>query len=95
MQSEVDLVLDAHAVNGECPTWCAAENVVYWCDTFAEKLHRYDPGTGTDEEWTMPAWTGSFALGSGDRMLIALRTGLFRFDRRTARLGEVRIPVAA
>lgn len=31
----------------------------------------------------MPAWTGSFGLGSGDRMLVALRTGIFRFDRRT------------
>jgi sugar lactone lactonase YvrE len=81
-----DVVLEAHALNGECPTWSAAEGVLYWCDTFAGKLHRFDPRSGADEEWVMPAWTGSFALGSGDRMLVALRTGLFRFDRRTARL---------
>ncbi len=81
-----DVVLDARAFNGECPTWSAAEGVLYWCDTFAGTLHRFDPRSGTDEEWTMPAWTGSFALGSGDRMLVALRTGLFRFDRRTAAL---------
>ena len=86
MKTDVDLVLEAHAVNGECPTWSAAESVLYWCDTFAAKLHRYDPRSGTDDEWTMPAWTGSFALGSGDRVLIALRTGLFRFDRRSAAL---------
>jgi sugar lactone lactonase YvrE len=86
MPAKVDVVLDARALNGECPTWSADEGVLYWCDTFAGKLHRYDPHTNADEEWTMPAWTGSFALGSGDRMLVALRTGLFRFDRRTARL---------
>jgi sugar lactone lactonase YvrE len=66
--------------------WSAAEGVLYWCDTFAGKLHRFDPGANADEEWTMPAWTGSFGLGSGDRMLVALRTGIFRFDRRTAAL---------
>jgi sugar lactone lactonase YvrE len=84
--TDVDLVLAAHATNGECPTWSAAESVLYWCDTFESKLHRFDPRNGTDEEWTMPAWTGSFALGSDDRMLVALRTGIFRFDRRTAAL---------
>jgi L-arabinonolactonase len=82
----VDVVLDVRARNGECPVWSADEGVLYWCDTFAAKLHRFDPRTGDDDEWTMPAWTGSFALGPGDDMLVALRTGLFRFDRRTARL---------
>lgn len=82
----VDVVLAARARNGECPTWSAAEGVLYWCDTFGRALHRFDPRTGEDEAWAMPAWTGSFALGSGDRMLVALRTGLCRFDRRTAAL---------
>ncbi len=86
MKTDVDVVLDAHAANGECPTWSAVEGVLYWCDTFAAKLHRFDPRDGTDDAWTMPAWTGSFGLGSGERALVALRTGLFRFDRRTARL---------
>jgi sugar lactone lactonase YvrE len=78
-----DVVLRAHATNGECPVWCASEGVLYWCDTFGPSLHRFDPRTGEDESWTMPATTGSFALGSADRTLVALRTGLFRFDRRT------------
>jgi sugar lactone lactonase YvrE len=34
----------------------------------------------------MPATIGSFALGPGDAMLVALRTGIYRFDRRTASL---------
>ena len=82
----VDVVLRAGAINGECPTWSAAEGVLYWCDTFANRLHRFDPRSGEDVAWEMPATTGSFALGSGDRMLVALRTGLYRFDRGTARL---------
>jgi sugar lactone lactonase YvrE len=82
----VDVILRAHAINGESPTWCAAEGVLYWSDTLAPALHRFDPRTGTDESWTMPATIGSFALGSGDMALVALRTGLYRFDRRTARL---------
>ena len=84
--THVDAVLRARASNGECPTWSVREGVLYWCDTSANRLHRYDPRSCADESWTMPATTGSFALGTRDRMLVALRTGLFRFDRRTARL---------
>jgi len=82
----VDVVLRAEAINGECPTWSASEGVLYWCDTFANRLHRFDPRTGADSAWEMPATTGSFALGAGDRMLVALRTGIYRFDRATAAL---------
>ena len=60
--------------------------MLYWSDTFEPALHRFNPRTGADESWTMPATIGSFALGAGDVMLIALRTGIYRFDRRTARL---------
>ena len=67
----VDVVLRAGASNGECPTWSAAEEVLYWCDTFRNRLHRFDPRTSADTAWEMPATTGSFALGSGDRMLVA------------------------
>jgi sugar lactone lactonase YvrE len=76
----VDVVLEARALNGECPTWSAAEGVLYWCDTFAAKLHRFDPRTGTDEEWAMPAWTGSFALGAGDNMLSADERTMYHAD---------------
>jgi sugar lactone lactonase YvrE len=82
----VDVVLRAGAINGECPTWSASEAVLYWCDTFANRLHRFDPQTGADTSWEMPATTGSFALGSGDHTLVALRTGIYRFDRGTAAL---------
>jgi sugar lactone lactonase YvrE len=86
MTSRVDTVLRAHATNGECPTWSAEEGVLYWCDTFGAHLHRFDPRTGKDESWTMPATIGSFALGPGGAVLVALRTGIFRFDRATAAL---------
>ncbi|MDQ6925280.1 MAG: SMP-30/gluconolactonase/LRE family protein, partial [Candidatus Eremiobacteraeota bacterium] len=39
----VEVVCEARARNGECPTWSAAEGVLYWCDTFAAQLHRFDP----------------------------------------------------
>jgi sugar lactone lactonase YvrE len=86
MTTSVDAVLRAHATNGECPTWCAAEGVLYWCDTFGPNLHRFDPRTGEDASWTMPSHVGSFALGAGDAALVALRAGIFRFDRATAAL---------
>ncbi len=86
MTASPDAVLRAHASNGESPTWSAAEGVLYWCDTIGARLHRFDPRTGEDASWTMPATVGSFALGAGDATLIALRTGIVRFDRETAAL---------
>jgi sugar lactone lactonase YvrE len=86
--SNVDVVLRARAANGECPVWSAEEGVLYWCDTYGATLHRCDPRNGQDEMWRMPAWTGSFALGAGTSTLVALRTGIFRFDRATARLEQ-------
>ncbi|HEX3466299.1 MAG TPA: SMP-30/gluconolactonase/LRE family protein [Candidatus Elarobacter sp.] len=88
----VDVVLKPHALNGESPTWSRDEGVLYWCDTIGQKVHRFDPRTGEDESWSMPSTLGSFGLGTGDAMLIAMRTGVYRFDRRTARLDQLAAP---
>ena len=70
--SEVELVLDAHALNGETPTWSVAEQKLYWIDIEAPALHRFDPATGRDEQWRMPSEIGAFALCEDGRVLAAL-----------------------
>lgn len=83
--ADVALVLAAGALNGECPQWCAETGRLYWVDLRAPALHRFDPRTRRDEHWEMPAWIGCYGLG-GDQALVALRTGLFRFDFATGAL---------
>lgn len=80
----VQIALRAKALNGECPAWSPAEQKLYWADIRAPALHRFDPETGRDERWSMPAWLGCYALAA-DHAVLALRTGLHRFEPATGK----------
>ncbi len=82
---DVIRVLTAGAINGESPAWSVAESKLYWADTKGATLHAFDPASGTDEHWRMPAWIGCFALAERG-VVIALRTGLYAFDRHSGAL---------
>ena len=76
------MVLHRPSITGESPVWCEREAKLYWVDVQQPALHRFDPSTGIDESWIMPAWIGCFALGGGaaeGSVLVALRTGVYRF----------------
>lgn len=78
----VELVLAAKALNGERPGWHPRFQKLFWTDIRAPALHAFDPATGRDEAWEMPAWIGCF--GQTERgAVVALRTGLFDFDVET------------
>jgi sugar lactone lactonase YvrE len=53
---EIELLMDAHAIIGESPTWVAAEQAVYWIDVKAPALHR--PGESL-ERHAAPRMTAS------------------------------------
>jgi len=78
--SDVELVLDAHALNGETPTWSDRDQKLYWIDIEEPALHRFDPSTGRDRRWRMPSEIGAYALSEDRRIIAALRTGLMRID---------------
>ena len=80
MAENVRCVLRASATTGECPIWSAREARLYWVDIQEPALHRFDPRTGQDEHWELPAWVGCYALGEDGRALVALRTGLAWLD---------------
>jgi sugar lactone lactonase YvrE len=77
---DVQPVLRADALNGECPRWRADERRLYWIDMRAPALHRLDPDSGHDEVWQMPDWIGCYAFMCDGALLAALRGGLYRFD---------------
>lgn len=89
--AEVEVVLRADAVNGENPAWSQAERKLYWVDIRKPALHRFDPATRRDEVWEMPAWIGCFGLTERGA-IVALRTGLFEFDRASGALALLAPP---
>ena len=59
------LVLQRPSITGESPVWCERTARLYWVDVQQPALHRFDPETGIDESWTMPAWIGCLAWVAG------------------------------
>ena len=81
MSSAFECVLDVKASLGECPVWSVAEQALYWVDINAPTLNRFDPATGTNIAWPMPASIGSFALRMRGGFVAALRDGIWFVDR--------------
>jgi len=70
----------------ECPLWCPREHVLWFVDIVAPALYRHDPATGAVRRYVMPADIGSFALAKDGGLIVALRTGIHRFDPASGRL---------
>lgn len=87
----VRTVLPTRALNGETPTWCPDRRRLFWVDIREPALHAFDPATGQDQRWTMPAWIGSYGL-TDQGAVVALRTGLFLFDLHTGALQHLAPP---
>ncbi len=94
---KIELLLDAHAIIGESPTWVASEQAIYWIDVKAPALHRVDLRTRAVRRWRMPSDVGGFALaeaanGTPAAAVVALRDGLFRLDLASGALTMLAAP---
>lgn len=83
---EVQCVVDARAATGESPVWCPEEEVLYWVDIPACKLHRFAPASGENRTFDMPAPIGCLALRRSGGLVVALQSGLFGFDPASGQL---------
>jgi sugar lactone lactonase YvrE len=76
---------------GESPLWHPDEGVLYWVDIPGRRLNRWDPARATHRHWDLEAEPGCCAPVMGGGLLLAMRDGLWRFDRadgRRERLAE-------
>lgn len=90
-EPEVRCVLPAQALNGERPAWDADRRRLFWVDIREPALHEFDPVTGTDRHWEMPAWIGCYAL-TARGACVALRTGFHELDFETGHLSFLAPP---
>lgn len=79
---------------GESPVWDAVAERLWWVDIRRPTLHRSDPATGRTDTWTMPAAIGSVALCRSGAVLVALASGVHRFDPVSHALDLVIAPEA-
>ncbi len=68
------------ALLGESPFWHPQEQRLYWCDIPGRALHAYQPSTQQHRQWALDSEPGCCAPLLGGGLLLALRSGLWRFD---------------
>lgn len=74
------------ATLGEGPCWHQVEQVLYWIDIYGKKLHRFNPATGTHEDWDMGQMIGTVAPRAKGGLIVALENGIAFFDPETGSL---------
>jgi sugar lactone lactonase YvrE len=79
---------------GESPVWDETTGQIWWVDILAPCLHRTDPVTLRTETWPMPEAVGSLALCRSGALLLALRSGVVRFDPRDGGMTKLASPEA-
>ncbi len=74
------VALRSQALLGETPVWSERERRLYWIDSLAAKIHRFDPAGGRDE--TLPValegYLGAIAVGAEGGLLILCAKRLAR-----------------
>ncbi|HEY8614472.1 MAG TPA: SMP-30/gluconolactonase/LRE family protein [Roseomonas sp.] len=80
------------AGTGESPVWDDRLGRLWWVDIPAPALHCTDPATGKTETWPLPEPVGCLGLCRSGAMLLALRSGIHRFDPGDGALAMVAAP---
>ena len=71
------------AVGGESPMWHPVEQCLYWCDIPSRRLHRFDPVDGATRSWSFDSEVSCCAAAASGGLVLALRSGIVRFDPST------------
>ncbi len=92
--SQVELLVDAHAIVGEGPVWDAASQTLFWVDIEINLVHRYDPANGRDTTIDVGQPVGALAPRDSGGLVLAIRDGFAALDLETGTV-ELLVPVEA
>lgn len=82
-------VLETNTVLGECPLWSAAEQVLYFVDIKACRIHRFDPLSRELTAMELPEEVGCIGLVKAGGFIAGLRSGLWLLDASGALLQKL------
>ena len=88
----VELTVQQRCKTGESPVWDAARACLWWVDINGPSLFQLTPATGAVAQWDFAEALGCVAVRADGALLLALRSGLVRFDPAT---GEQSVIAAA
>jgi len=67
------------AMLGEGPLWSTLQQALWFVDIKKQHIHRFDPATGARQTFDAPE-SPSFLVPDGDRFVVRLQSGLYRFN---------------
>lgn len=80
---------------GEGPLWDVTEQALYWVDSYAPRLFRYDSASARTESWKLPGrQVGSLALRERGGLILAMDQGFYAFEPQTGEVEAIAIPLA-
>jgi sugar lactone lactonase YvrE len=92
--TDVACALDCRSLLGEGPLWDIATQSLYWVDIKRREIHRFQPATGRDEQWSTPEDVGSLALREQGGVVVAMKSGFHFFDPSTRQFTAIANPEA-
>lgn len=72
---EPELVADYACLTGEGPLWHPGERRLYWVDIPAGRMFRYDPETGSHEQFYQGETIGGFTIQEDGSLLLFMAKG--------------------
>jgi sugar lactone lactonase YvrE len=93
---DADVLLDAHAHVGECPTWWGDRDLLAWVDVPQRVVHLTDPATGADRVVELAWEVSAVAPATDGRLVVAVADGVGLLDVDTGaftRVATVELPV--
>ena len=88
----LEVVLEAHAVLGEGPSWDDVTGRLLWVDIINQEIHSFDPRTGRDERVRVEQPVGAAVIREGGGYAAAVRDGFALVDPQTGHV-ELIAPV--
>jgi len=81
---DIECVVDAKALLGEGPLWDPRDQVLWWLDIKGHAIHCFDPATKRENIYKTPEDIGCVAVRERGGLVVAMRSGLYFFDPRSA-----------
>jgi sugar lactone lactonase YvrE len=80
---------------GEGPLWDVAEQALYWVDSYAPRIYRYDSASAKTRFWDLPGkQVGSLALREQGGLILAMDQGFYSFQPGSGEVEIIDLPLA-
>lgn len=91
---KVEVALKVKATLGECPRWDEKQQLLYWVDINACRLHRFDPQSGEDTFIQFDEEIGCFVFKKDGGFVLAMRSGFYFMHEWGSKLEAICDPEA-